>query len=152
MAQQQQLQQWREAFSCFADPHLPPGQGTINTRELGQLIRALGKNPSQDEMTNLLREVDPNGEGNIDFNAFCNVMARPFRQPETEAELLESFRAFDRDGSGTISTQEFRTVMRNFGEPLTDDEVDEILKAAEACEVQKGVLDYRRFAKVLGNR
>eukprot|EP00960_Hanusia_phi_P050819 760444-Hanusia_phi.AAC.6 len=57
--------------------------------------------------------------------------------------------------------------MRNFGEPLTDDEVDEILKAAEACEVRvylfhqvdshgsdvqvkKGMLDYRRFAKEIG--
>jgi len=33
----------REAFSCYAEPHLPAGQGSVTTRELGQLLRALGK-------------------------------------------------------------------------------------------------------------
>jgi len=32
---------------------------------------------------------------------------------------LESFRAFDYQGSGTISASEFQTVMRNYGEALT---------------------------------
>jgi hypothetical protein len=30
-----------------------------------------------------------------------------------------------------------------------DDEVDEMMKAAQTCEVQPGVIDYRRFTKVL---
>ena len=38
---------------------------------------------------------------------------------EPENEILESFRAFDYQGSGTISASEFQTVMRNYGEALT---------------------------------
>jgi hypothetical protein len=39
--------------------------------------------------------------------------------PESENEILESFRAFDYQGSGTISISEFQTVMRNYGEALS---------------------------------
>lgn len=30
-----------------------------------------------------------------------------------------------------------------------DDEVDEMMKAAQSCEMSPGVIDYRRFTKVL---
>jgi calmodulin len=71
----------REAFSCYAEPHLPPGQGTITTRELGQLMRALGKNPTQEELTKLFQKVDPKEEGAVKFDTFCNCMMEPMKQP-----------------------------------------------------------------------
>ncbi len=42
-----------------------------------------------------------------------------YSHAEPENEILESFRAFDYQGSGTISASEFQTVMRNYGEALT---------------------------------
>ena len=38
---------------------------------------------------------------------------------EPENDILESFRAFDYQGTGTIQVTEFQTVMRNYGEALT---------------------------------
>lgn len=143
------LEQWREAFSCYAEPHLPPGQGSITTRDLGQLMRALGKNPTQDELTKLFQRVDPQQEGAVKFDKFCECMMQPMKNPETENEILEAFRAFDYQGGGTIAAAEFQTVMRNYGEALSDDEVDEILKVAQQCEVQPGIIDYRRLTKMM---
>uniref|UniRef100_A0A7S0VLX3 EF-hand domain-containing protein n=1 Tax=Hemiselmis tepida TaxID=464990 RepID=A0A7S0VLX3_9CRYP len=143
--------QWREAFSCFADPHLPPGQGTVTTKDLGTLLRALGKSPSQEELQKLFNEVDPSGEGSIDFQTFCRCMKMPLKAPDPESEVLQSFQAFDKNHSGMIATSELTTVMRNFGEALTDDEVDEMMKAAGGCEAQPGQIDYRRFTKILLN-
>jgi Ca2+-binding EF-hand superfamily protein len=71
----------REAFSCYAEPHLPPGQGAITTRELGQLMRALGKNPTQDELVKLFQKVDPQQEGSVKFETFCTCMMEPMKQP-----------------------------------------------------------------------
>ena len=62
---------------------------------------------------------------------------------------MEAFRAFDYQGGGTIAAAEFQTVMRNYGEALSDDEVDEILKVAQQCEVQPGIIDYRRLTKIM---
>jgi hypothetical protein len=83
----------REAFSCYAEPHLPPGQGSITTRELGQLLRALGKNPTQDELTKLFQKVDPQQEGAVKFETFVNCMLEPMKQPGALVRLASVHRA-----------------------------------------------------------
>lgn len=42
--------------------------------------------------------------------------------------LLEAFNLFDRDGSGTISTSEFGTVIRGIGFNPTDEEIETAVK------------------------
>jgi calmodulin len=104
----------------------------------------------QDELTKLFQRVDPQQEGAVKFDKFCDCMMQPMKNPETENEILEAFRAFDYQGGGTIAAAEFQTVMRNYGEALSDDEVDEILKVAQQqCEVQPGIIDYRRLTKMM---
>ena len=47
-----------------------------------------------------------------------------------QLEIGAAFAVFDRDGSGTISTSDFRHIMSNLGERLTDDEMDEMVRDA----------------------
>ena len=49
---------------------------------------------------------------------------------DTEEEIREAFKVFDKDGNGFISAAELRHVMTNLGEKLTDEEVDEVCVAA----------------------
>lgn len=46
-------------------------------------------------------------------------------------ENRAAFQVFDRDGSGTISADEMRQVMKNLGENLTDQEIDEMIAIAD---------------------
>jgi calmodulin len=39
---------------------------------------------------------------------------------------------FDVDGSGTIDREELRTVAASLGEVFTDDDIDELIKAADS--------------------
>jgi calmodulin len=55
-------------------------------------------------------------------------MARKMKDTDSEEELHEAFKVFDKDGNGTISAAELRHVMTNLGEKLTDEEVDEMAK------------------------
>merc|ERR1712216_873956 len=50
---------------------------------------------------------------------------------DTEEELIEAFKVFDRDGNGFISAAELRHIMTNLGEKLTDEEVDEMIREAD---------------------
>ena len=62
-------------------------------------------------------------QGTIDFPEFLSLMARKMKDTDTEEELIEAFKVFDRDGNGFISAAELRHVMTNLGEKLTDEEV-----------------------------
>ena len=59
------------------------------------------------------------------------MMARKMKDTDTEEELKEAFRVFDKDGNGFISAAELRHVMTNLGEKLTDEEVDEMIREAD---------------------
>ena len=53
---------------------------------------------------------------------------RKMKDTDTEEELIEAFKVFDRDGNGLISAAELRHVMTNLGEKLTEEEVDEMIR------------------------
>ncbi|KAG5519941.1 hypothetical protein PMAC_000218 [Pneumocystis sp. 'macacae'] len=59
------------------------------------------------------------------------MMARKIKDTDSEEEIREAFKVFDKDGNGTISAAELRHVMTNLGEKLTDDEVDEMIREAD---------------------
>lgn len=71
------------------------------------------------------------GNGTIDFSEFLTMMARKMKETDSEDELREAFKVFDKDGNGYISACELRHVMRNLGEKLTDEEVDEMIREAD---------------------
>merc|ERR1711959_613848 len=128
---EEQIAECKEAFSLFDKS----GDGTITTKDLGTVIRALGKNPT--------------GDGTVDFPAFLTIMARKMKDTDTEEDIIEAFRVFDKDGAGVISAAELRHVMTNLGEKLTDEEVDEMIREADVHG--DGVIDYREFTKIILN-
>ena len=50
---------------------------------------------------------------------------------DSDEEIREYFRVFDKDGNGFISAAELRHVMTTLGEKLTDEEVDEMIREAD---------------------
>ena len=71
------------------------------------------------------------GNGTIDFPEFLTMMAKKMKDTDSEEELKEAFRVFDKDGNGFISAAELKLVMTNLGEKLTEEEVDEMIREAD---------------------
>ncbi|KAK4101227.1 EF-hand [Parathielavia hyrcaniae] len=122
-----QVAQYREVFEIFDKD----GTGDITAAELGQVMRELGLKPSDDELRDLVNEADLNSDGVISFDEFLALMSQTVRELDTEQELLNAFQVFDKDGSGTISSDELRNVLKSLGENLTDAELDEMIKLAD---------------------
>lgn len=45
------------------------------------------------------------------------------KDTDTEEEMVEAFRVFDKDGNGVITAEELKMVMANLGENLTGEEL-----------------------------
>ena len=139
----EQISEFKEAFSLFDKD----GDGTITTKELGTVMRSLGQNPTEAELQDMINEVDQDGSGTIDFPEFLTLMARKMQDSDSEEEIKEAFRVFDKDGNGFISAAELRHVMTNLGEKLTDEEVDEMIREADVDG--DGQINYEEFVKMM---
>jgi calmodulin len=73
------------------------------------------------------------------------MMARKMKDTDSEEEIREAFKVFDRDNNGFISAAELRHVMTSIGEKLTDDEVDEMIR--EADQDGDGRIDCTAFSQ-----
>ncbi len=111
---------WK-AFKVFdAD-----GSDAISAKELGQVMRSLGQNPTDTAVRNMMKEVDL--ADRLDFEEFKALMVA--KQDDPRSNLKLAFSVFDEDGSGQITANEMRSVMSKFG--LTDSELDEMLKEVD---------------------
>ena len=67
------------------------GGGSISKNELGELLETLGVKASPEELDAMLREVDTDGSGEIDFEEFVEVMSRRVNVPYTADHVKHSF-------------------------------------------------------------
>ncbi|XP_068156480.1 calmodulin-related protein 97A [Drosophila tropicalis] len=143
---EEQVAEFKEAFALFDKDD----SGSITTRELGTLMRSLGQNPTEAELQDLVNEVDIDGNGEIDFSEFCSMMAKQMRETDTEEEMREAFKIFDKDGDGFISPAELRYVMINLGEKVTDEEIDEMMREADFDG--DGMINYEEFVWMISQK
>ena len=132
------------AFSLFDKD----GDGTITTKELGTVMRSMGQMPSEKELRDMINEVDSDGNGFIDFQEFLTLVARKMMtEKETDEEMMQAFKVFNRDGDGFISAPELRLVMVNLGEKLTDEEIQEMIREVDVDG--DGQINFEEFKRLM---
>merc|ERR1712062_480080 len=82
-----ELAEFKQAFDEFDKD----GSGFISTEELLAVLRAMGQNPTEDELNSLVMEVDIDGNGTIDFEEFIEMMRKNY-EVDDHADLREAFR------------------------------------------------------------
>jgi calmodulin len=95
----------------------------------------------------MINAVDADGSGTIDFPEFLKMMANKVKDEDSEEEIRETFRVFDKDGNGYVSPAELRHVLGNIGEKLTDDEIDEMIREADVDG--DGSINYEEFVAMM---
>lgn len=94
---------------------LSDGDGKITSTELANIVQAFGQNASDTEIAKMVKAVDIDGNGYIDFTEFLSMMAGIGGDGDGGQELIEEFRAFDKNGDGYISQIELKFVMSQLG-------------------------------------
>ena len=80
-----QTAEFREAFEEFDKD----GSGAISSKELLGVMRAMGQNPTEDELNNMVMEVDLDGNGTIEFPEFLEMMKQKAKAVDQEGELRQ---------------------------------------------------------------
>ena len=137
------IKEYRDAFDMFDKDR----DGVITAKELANVMRSLNQDPTENELREMIEEVDINGNGNIDFEEFVQLMNRRARESDTEEEIIQAFRVFDKDGNGTISANELRHIMSTLGEKLSDDEIEQMIQEADIDG--DGYINFQEFVSMM---
>ena len=142
----------REIFSLFDKG----ANGFVETSALGTIIRGLDMNPSETEVAEMIKDVDPDERGTFNQNALCSLIARRPKQDESVENMIESLKILGADVTEEksmqlkISVDMFRYTMMNQNkgrEELKPHEIEAILKDCGLTHEDELVIE--DFAKYL---
>ncbi|KAG7192156.1 uncharacterized protein KQ657_002521 [Scheffersomyces spartinae] len=136
----QNTKTYKDAFALFDKK----GTGKIPVEHLGDLLRAVGQNPTLAEISDLQDSIKGS---EFDFDTYQEIINRPggFKPLGLPDDYIKGFQVFDKDHTGYIGVGELRYILTSIGEKLTDSEVDELLKGVEVTP--EGNIDYVEFVK-----
>lgn len=139
-----QMMDLKSAFTMF-DKN---GDQRISESELYDVMNYLGLKTTPKEVKAMIQVVDTNRNGYIDYDEFVKMMTQaPVKPLTADEELQKTFEIFDIDRNGYISADEIKRTMQNLGENLTDEEVNNMVKAADKnCD---GKIDIKEFSALL---
>mmetsp|Transcript_24879 Transcript_24879/g.37808 ORF Transcript_24879/g.37808 Transcript_24879/m.37808 type:complete len:154 (+) Transcript_24879:95-556(+) len=126
----EELAEYKDAFDMF---DIDKG-GTIESHELQCVMARLGEVLTDKELADMMKSLDSNGDGVIDFDEFVTMMKKRAKErmnEDPEIQLRAVFNKFDADNSGRIDRNEVRMIMKKLAQSLTDEEITSIIDIAD---------------------
>jgi calmodulin len=120
---------YKNAFDAFDDDC----DDLVATRDIGKLIRAVGYNPLSEEVEDMQAAIKAD---TFNFNTFLFILFRHVREADPEAGLIDSFRLFDRAGTGRLPEAQIRQILASLKNPFTQTQIDRLL--GRARKIQAG--------------
>ena len=111
------------------------------------MLQSLGQNPTEEELEEIIREVDIDGNGEVDFNEFVLLMSKRLKATEQEDNLQDAFNIFDESGNGEIVASNLFNVLQKLGENITLEEINEMISQIDING--DGKIDYSEFVQLM---
>lgn len=140
----EQIADFKEAFSLFEHDE----NGSISTKELGDVLKALGQNPSKNELNDMINEVDVDGNGTVEFAEFVILMTNKVKEMTKDEEIQEAFKVLDKNKDDQLSLHELKYFMRKVAHiKISSEEANAMIEYADSNG--DGLISFEDFKKVV---
>ena len=134
----------REAFDLFDTDH----SGEIDVAELKQALMNLGIDTKNQTLQNMLADIDKNGNANIDFDEFIDMMTAKMSDKDTREDLEKVFELFlGDDDADKIDIKHLKRVCKELNENMSDDELNEMIVRADTD--RDGKVSFEEFYAII---
>lgn len=114
----------QRAFDLFDSDH----SGFVDGKELQAMLNGMGVVISAEDVQDIVKQYDGDGNGGIDFDEFVCIVGSCEQQMETGDVVAQLFASMDKNGDGTLSRQELAQELLSIpGSGLEQGDVDGLL-------------------------
>ncbi|PRP81235.1 hypothetical protein PROFUN_02069 [Planoprotostelium fungivorum] len=152
----------KEAFEVFEQDNAP---GFVDINDVGSIVRALGMNPSQKELSDIHKDVSVNINSEEPERLqvvegahapltklqpkLVQIMIENKMARDDEQKIKRAFQVIDTERKGYIDTEKLSSLLSSHGESFTQEEIEEMFSLA--VDPDKGVIFYDEYATLLAN-
>lgn len=122
------------------------GDGRLSKDEIQKgFAQYFGRSLNDKEVDDMFEKVDADGSGEIDYSEFV-VATMNEKNLLSNNKLQTAFKMFDKDGGGSISTDEIKQVL-SFGQNLDEKVIADVIKQVDANG--DGEISFEEFAEMM---
>ena len=117
-------------------------------------LKTLAKNQirlPESSAKDILDSYNNNNENETDITMkdFISLINKRMKNVESEEELIEMFKIFDKKGTGKVSSGDIRSVLDDIDEPISQQELEELMSNWDRDK--DGFLDFSEFKEMMSN-
>ena len=149
-----ELSEFREIFNLVDKD----GSGTITKDELGELLTIIGIETSNDDLERMVKGVDVNSNGEVDFEEFATFMTRRVDPGYSVDQVKNAFQIVQEETGtppGVVHREDIAKFIHHHHHQ-TDDSTRQIMKKETAEELSKqlecdanGMVDYHEYVDMM---
>ena len=139
---QEEKDKFIEGFSKFDKS----GMCKIPIKELGNVIKSLGYNPTKSHLQFIIEILDADNNEKINMTIFIDVM-KMVKSPFTKEELMKFFKEYDEDGEQIISMDDVKSIML---EQENDVDLNKLnLMENSGLDEDSKTINFKDFVKIM---
>jgi len=144
--------QVKECFDLFD----MDGSGSIDFSELTTAMKALGFEPTEEEVNEIIKQADDDvgleeGAYAVEYDEFLLLMTKKICEHDAEDDMRKAFQLFDLDKSGKVTMANIKAMAAEAGDDsLTDEELKDIVEVASQGGSEIAIEDFVRVMKSQG--
>lgn len=97
------------------------------------VMKTVGQTPTESDMIDLMREIDLDNSGTIDFYEFVTMISHRMRPNESQDEIRKAFSLFDQNQDGQITFEDLKSTVEKYRQSIVKNE-HELRQMIELCD------------------